>query len=109
VPKQLQPTSVEEAMAVHQLPIVVELEEGGRKTLYFIEDHERFHMEQFESREPGEIFPDYEAMKKLAQKHGKIMKREDFERGGVYTALMGNSGKKSFTEYRFKAPEEEKK
>jgi hypothetical protein len=110
MPKYLQPKNMEEAVAAHQLPIVIELEERGRRTLYIIKDYERFHEEQVEAREPGDIFPDYEEMKKLAKKHGEKMKREDFERGGVFVALSGTTtGKGTYTEYRFKAPEAEKK
>jgi len=109
MPKCLQPRNIEEVSASYMLPIVIELEERGRKTLYIIKDHERFMKEQLEAREPGDLFPEYEKMKMLAKKHGERMKRKDFERGGVFPSVSGGTpGKGTYTEYRFRAPEAEK-
>ena len=109
MPKCLQPRNTEEFAASYMLPIVIELNEGGRKTLYFIEDHECFMKEQSEAREPGDIFLDYEKMKALAKKHGERMRREDFERGGVFPSISGGTpGKCTYAEYRFRASEADK-
>ena len=96
----------EERLALRDLPIVVELIEKEQKRYFFIENYRDFYDDYPSPHETHELYPSYEVMKKLSEKHGIEISSEQFEKGKVMPAIIKKTGDVSYTEYRFKLGEE---
>jgi hypothetical protein len=103
------PRNITEWIDIRQLPVVAEFVEDGKKTLYLITDHQKFYADIRASCSGNQFYPSYGDMRKLVEKHGKPMTEEEFGHGEALPALFGVTRFASYTEYRFKAPEAEKR
>ncbi len=100
--KYMDPQTPKEFMALHNLPVVVELIEGNQRKIYFIEDHRSFHNDFPSFEEMGGPFPPYDTMKNLAEKHGKEISSDEFEKGEIMPSTERITGGTIYREYRFK-------
>ena len=114
--------SIEELAALRDLPLLYKFEENGERAYFLVEEHREFHdiwsegvgfdIHQNEQMKTATMSinplgPEYNILRRLAEKHGKEISEEEVMLGQVCPSLIVGQGNRGYIEYRFKAPEEQ--
>ncbi|MBR9682349.1 MAG: hypothetical protein GOV02_01620 [Candidatus Aenigmarchaeota archaeon] len=99
------PKTKEEQNEINNLPVVIELKEGGKKRYFLIKDWEEF-CNNFDSNDllsDGMLFSSCKYMKTVVEQYGKEMSGEAFESGSTQMGPFKQEENLTYIQYRFKS------